>query len=179
MNNCKLKTEIMAKTKKTSKPALYGNNQIGIHQQKANQLADKLNALLANFQIFYINARGYHWNIKGANFFELHVKFEEVYNDAIIKIDEIAERILTLGFTPFHTYTDYLAHATLQENKNVSEGKKCVEGVVKGYQTLLDLEREILDISSDANDEGTNALMSDYIREQEKLVWMYSAYLKQ
>lgn len=167
----------MAKTK-ISKQTLNSINQIGINQEKANQLSDKLNALLANFQIFYINARGYHWNIKGDNFFELHAKFEEVYNDAFIKIDEIAERILTLGFTPFHTYTDYLAHATLQEDKNVSEGKKCVEGVVKGYQTLLDLEREILDISSDANDEGTNALMSDYIREQEKLVWMYASYLK-
>jgi starvation-inducible DNA-binding protein len=167
----------MAKTK-IKKAELVSKNQIGIDGQKAQQLADKLNALLANFQIFYINARGYHWNIKGDNFFELHLKFEEVYNDAILKIDEIAERILTLGFTPFHSYTDYLAHANLQENKHVTDGKKCVMGVVTGYQTLLDLERAILDLASDANDEGTNALMSDYIREQEKLVWMYSAYLK-
>lgn len=154
------------------------NNQIGINNQKAEQLAGKLNILLANFQLFYINARGYHWNIKGDNFFELHLKFEEVYNDAVLKIDEIAERILTLGYTPFHSFTDYLANTGIAEARNITDGKKCVQGVVSGYQTLLGIEREILSLSAEANDEGTNALMSDYIREQEKLVWMYSAYLK-
>lgn len=156
----------------------HSKNQIGIDQKKASLLADKLNVLLANFQVFYINARGFHWNIKGDSFFELHLKFEEVYNDAILKIDEIAERILTLGFTPYHSFTDYLANTGIAEAKNVSDGKKCVEHIVKGYQALLRIEREILDLSADANDEGTNALMSDYIREQEKVVWMYSAYLK-
>lgn len=167
----------MAKHKK-EKQITNLKNQIGINSQKAEQLAAKLNILLANFQLFYINARGYHWNIKGDNFFELHLKFEEVYNDAVLKIDEIAERILTLGSTPFHSFTDYLAHTGIAEAKNITDGKKCVEGVVIGYQTLLGLEREILSIAAEANDEGTNALMSDYIREQEKLVWMYSAYLK-
>lgn len=167
----------MSKNKKLIQD-LPSKNQIGISQVKAEKLAKKMNVLLSNFQLFYINARGYHWNIKGDNFFELHVKFEEVYNDAILKIDEIAERILTLGFTPFHAYTDYLTHTSIKEEKNITDGKTCVQGLVSGFQTLLELEREILSLSSEANDEGTNALMSDYIREQEKLVWMYSAYLK-
>lgn len=153
-------------------------NQIGINAEKAQQLAQKLNNLLANYQLFYINARGFHWNIKGDKFFELHAKFEELYSDAIVKVDEIAERILTLGHTPFHSFSDYLEHATIKEVANVSDGDKAVQEVLNGFKVLLEGERDLLALSAEVNDEGTNAMMSDYIREQEKLVWMYSAYLK-
>ena len=153
-------------------------NRIGLSPKKSEQLAKKLNQLLADFQVFYINARGFHWNIAGEKFFELHLKFEEIYNDALLKIDEIAERILTLGHTPLHAFSAYVKNSAIKEATAVSDGKKAVEFVLNGYKTLITLEREILDLSAKANDEGTNALMSDYIREQEKLVWMYSAFLK-
>ncbi len=153
-------------------------NQIGLDADKAKKLSEKLNLLLANYQLFYINARGFHWNITGEKFFELHLKFEELYTDALLKVDEIAERILTLGNTPLHTFSDYTKHSKIKEVKDVTEGKQAVKKVLEGFTTLLELEREILSLSADANDEGTNALMSDYIREQEKSVWMYSAYLK-
>lgn len=153
-------------------------NHIGLDTHKAAQLAEKLNVLLANYQLFYINARGFHWNITGEKFFELHLKFEEIYNDALLKVDEIAERILTLGFTPLHTFTAYIHHSGIKETSNISAGKEAVKTVLDGYKVLISLEREILALSGKANDEGTNALMSDYIREQEKLVWMYSAFLK-
>ena len=81
-------------------------NNIGLDVKLTMQLSEKLNLLLANYQLFYMNARGFHWNIKGDKFFELHVKFDELYNDALLKIDEIAERLLTLGYTLLHTYTD-------------------------------------------------------------------------
>jgi len=152
-------------------------NQIGLDKKASNALSEKLNELLANYQIFYMNARGFHWNIKGEKFFELHLKFEELYNDSLLKIDEIAERILTLGFTPLHTFSDYSELSTIKTAKNVSDGKEAVGQILSGYEILLPLERELLEMSGDSNDEGTNALMSDYIREQEKLVWMYSAYM--
>ncbi|TDH29013.1 DNA starvation/stationary phase protection protein [Segetibacter sp. 3557_3] len=152
--------------------------QIGLDTDKSQQLSQKLNILLSNFQIFYINARGFHWNIKGEKFFELHAKFEELYTDALVKIDEVAERILTLGNIPLHSFTDYVKTATISEKTNISEGKAAVYEVVEGFQNLLAIERELLELSDDARDEGTNALMSDYIREQEKQVWMYSAFLK-
>ena len=152
-------------------------NKIGLDTEKSKAVAVKLNELLANYQIFYMNTRGYHWNIKGNKFFELHLKFEELYDDSFLKIDEIAERILTLGYTPLHTFSDYSDLATVKEAKNVSDGKTAIEQVLATYKVILPLERELLELSGDASDEGTNALMSDYIREQEKLVWMYSAYL--
>jgi len=152
-------------------------NLIGLDSTKVTELSDKLNILLANYQIFYSNLRGYHWNIRGEKFFELHLKFEELYNDAVLKIDEIAERILTLGHTPLHTYTDYIASSDVKTTKDITDGKIAVKHVISSFSILIKLEREILILSADAGDEGTNALMSDYIRQQEKSVWMYSAFM--
>ena len=153
-------------------------NSIGLDIEKSKRLATKLNELLADYSVFYQNIRGYHWNIKGDKFFELHVKFQELYEDFFIKIDEVAERIRTLGYTPNHQYSVYLKEAKVKESTEVSDGTKDVKEILESFGVLITLQREILDLSADANDEGTNALMSDYIREQEKLVWMYTAYLK-
>jgi starvation-inducible DNA-binding protein len=158
---------------------MNNTNNIGLDKTKAQNLAEKLNVLLANYSIFYQNTRGYHWNIKGEKFFELHLKFEELYNDLVLKIDEIAERILTLGHRPKHNYTDYRNTSKIKESVEVSDGLKAVADVLISFQTIIIMQRELLTISGDADDEGTNALMSDYIREQEKLVWMYSSFLNE
>ncbi len=152
-------------------------NRIGLDTAKAQLLAEKLNKLLANYQIFYMNVRGYHWNIQGRQFFELHVKFEEQYNDLLLKVDELAERILTLGHRPLHAFSDYIAQSNIQEHKQAIDGKVCVEGLLTGYKQIIEMQRELLDVASEAADEGTAALMSDYISQQEKTVWMLSAYL--
>lgn len=153
-------------------------NRIGIEKKAADQMIEKLNILLAHAQLFYMNTKGLHWNIKGEKFFELHVKFEELYTDLNLKVDEIAERILTLEGAPLHSFTDYLKKSKIKEVTNVTEASKATEVVMDSLSTLVKIEREILSISDKANDEGTSALMSDYIRQQEKLMWMYSAYAK-
>lgn len=152
-------------------------NKIGLDAAKSKKLAAKLEELLANYSIFYQNTRGYHWNIQGEKFFELHLKFEELYNDLLLKIDEVAERILTLGHAPDHRYTSYNKEATIKESKPVTDGIKAVRDIVQSFGVIIALQRDILALSAEAGDEGTNALMSDYIRAQEKLVWMYSAFL--
>jgi starvation-inducible DNA-binding protein len=152
-------------------------NSIGLNTERSNKLALQLNDLLANYQVFYMNTRGFHWNIKGEKFFELHIKFEELYSDLVIKVDEIAERILTLGETPTHNFSAYLKLATIKETRNLTGANETVSSVLESFKILLLKQRAILELSGEAGDEGTNALMSDYIREQEKLVWMYSAFL--
>lgn len=152
-------------------------NRIGLATDKSKELADLLNDLLANYSTFYQNTRGYHWNISGHKFFELHLKFEELYNDLFVKIDEVAERILTLGHTPKHKFTDYLGVSEVPESNEVTDGDKAIEQILNAFKILLTKQRHILALSGEIEDEGTNAQMSDYIREQEKLVWMYSAYL--
>ena len=150
---------------------------LGLNEQKINELVVDLNKLLANFQIYYQNLRGLHWNIKGKSFFELHVKFEELYTDAQDKVDLIAERILTLQGTPLHTFADYQSLATVTVGKNISKDIDAVLLVVKSLEELIVIERSILEKSDKADDEGTNTLMSDFIAEQEKTVWMMKAWL--
>ena len=150
---------------------------LGLNEKKINDLAVDLNELLANFQIYYQNLRGLHWNIKGRSFFELHVKFEELYTDAQEKVDLIAERILTLQGAPLHTFEDYQKLATVPVGKNISKDIEAVQIVVNSLEELIRIERRILEKSGDANDEGTNSLMSDFIAEQEKTVWMMKAWL--
>lgn len=152
-------------------------NRIGLNEKKTKELASLLNNLLANYSIFYQNVRGYHWNIKGDKFFELHIKFEELYNNLFLKIDEIAERILTLGHAPNHKYTSYLKESQIKESTEVTGGDKAVSNILDAFKILLTKQRQILELSAEIDDEGTNAQMSDNIREQEKLVWMYSAFL--
>lgn len=134
--------------------------------------------MLANYSIFYQNARGFHWNIKGEKFFELHVKFEELYNDLLLKVDEVAERILTLGYTPEHNYSVYNKSSAITESPKIADGIKAVEYILDSFKTVISLQRDILSISADTNDEGTNALMSGYIQMQEKQIWMYSSFIK-
>lgn len=153
-------------------------NKIGLNNEDCMELSSQLNGLLSNYQVLYMNVRGFHWNIKGSNFFELHIKFEEIYNNLQLKIDEIAERILTLGSTPVHSYSGYLKYSDVKESINISDGKQAMAEVLNSYKIIIALQRIVLAKSAEANDEGTNALMSDYIREQEKQMWMYSAYLQ-
>ncbi len=152
-------------------------NKIGLNKKETKKLAEKLNGLLADYQVFYTNVRGFHWNIKGEKFFELHMKFEELYNDLILKIDEIAERILTLGEKPEHRYSRYFELASIKEAENTTDGRENMQAVLDAFRIIIDKQRELLRLSDQAGDEGTNSLMSDYLREQEKLSWMYNAYL--
>lgn len=154
-------------------------NLIGLDSENAQQVVNLLNELLANYQIYYQNLRGFHWNIRGNRFFVLHAKFEELYNDAIEKVDEIAERILTLGGVPLHSYAAYAKVATLKAKENVTDGDACLRAVAEDVQVLLKQEREILSVAAEIGDDGTQDVFSSYVSSQEKLLWMLDAYLNQ
>lgn len=153
-------------------------NEIGLEVNESQILVEKLNELLANYQVFYQNLRNFHWNVTGPNFFELHAKFEELYNEANAGIDEVAERILTLGARPLSSFGEYIETSQIKEAKEIKDPTLMVETVKGNLQTLLQIERETLEASSSSNDEGTSSLMSDYITSKEKIIWMLSAYLR-
>ena len=150
---------------------------IGLEKSTTKELSDDLNILLADLQVYYQNLRGVHWNIKGDQFFQLHEKFEELYLDAQEKVDLVAERILTLGKTPLHTFEDYVKTSHVKVGREVSGSKESVQLILDSIQELLKTERQILDRSAELDDEGTNAMMSDFIAYQEKTAWMLKAYL--
>ncbi|CAJ1919656.1 putative protein [Aeromonas dhakensis] len=150
---------------------------IGLDTVQSQALAAELNKLLASYQILYMNIRGFHWNIRGNQFFELHLKFEEIYNDLLLKVDALAERILTLDGVPLHSFSDYLNVSAIAEQKGLHDGRACVESLLESFRELLVAQRRILGQAADAGDEGTASILSDYVQQQEKLVWMLRAYL--
>lgn len=145
--------------------------------ENSTHYASKLNSLLASYQLHYQNLRSLHWNIKGENFFELHIKYEEWYTRTQIIIDEIAERILTLEIQPTSSYSGYLSQSLINEIPITHNGKTGVQYVFEAQLTLLSQEKELLEISNQMNDEGTNSFMSDLIREKEKTNWMLKSWL--
>ena len=151
-------------------------NILGLPVKETEVIAAELNILLSNFQVYYQNLRGIHWNIRGKRFFSLHVKFEELYNDAQQKIDEVAERVLTLGAVPLHTFEDYIENNRLTVGRNVSKDTAAVHLIMDSLSNLLKIERIILEETGKIGDEGTNAMMSGFITEQEKTIWMMKAW---
>ena len=147
-----------------------------LNENKVNSVVSALHQLLADFQVHYTNLRGFHWDIKGHGFFVLHSKFEDMYNDAAEKVDEIAERILILGGTPANKFSDYLKVANVNEVDKVSNGDEALNNILQSISYLIGEERKILSIASQAGDEVTVSMMSDYLKEQEKMVWMLCAY---
>lgn len=152
-------------------------NIIGIDEVQAVELTEKLNDLLANYQVYYQNLRGFHWNVKGRDFFELHLKFEELYNLAATSIDEIAERILTLDHIPMHSFSNYVNAAEIAESTNITKGTECVGIIQDNLNVLLKKEKSVLKLAEAADDQGTADLMTQYISAQEKLNWMLRSYM--
>ena len=138
---------------------------IGLDTVQSQALAAELNKLLASYQILYMNVRGFHWNIRGNQFFLL------------LKVDALAERILTLDGVPLHSFSDYLKVSAIPEQKGLHDGRACVESLLESFRELLVAQRRILGQAADAGDEGTASILSDYVQQQEKLVWMLRAYL--
>jgi len=151
---------------------------IGLKEDYKKEMVEKLNAYLSSVQIMYMNVRGYHWNIVGKQFFALHEKFEDNYNTLNEMADEIAERILMLDGKPLHSFTAYIKESSIRERLNVCAAEDTIRALLEDTAKLLEAEREILSLASDNDDEGTAAMVSDYIGAQEKMIWMFNALLK-
>ena len=151
--------------------------EIGLEEQKVKPIVDQLNELLANYHIHYQKVRGCHWNVKGKSFFTLHVKFEELYNNAITTIDELAERILTLGKPPLSTYQEYINHSIIKEINTVGvDDISLVEAVLHDFATLIEIEREIMESTAASGDDGTNDMINKFMQFKEKNTWMLRAF---
>lgn len=149
---------------------------LNLNETKVANVVAALQNLLADFQVYYTNLRGFHWEIKGRGFFVLHEKFESMYDDAASKVDEIAERILTLGGTPENKYSGYLKVARIPEVSGVSTSREAVENVLGTYKHFIAEERKLIDLANEANDAVTADMLTGYLKEQEKMIWMLVAF---
>src|ERR1700753_3517072 len=132
-------------------------NEISLKEGEVKPVVDHLNDFLANYHIHYQKLRGCHWNVKGQSFFTLHLKFEELYTQALLTIDELAERILTLGKAPYSTFADYIKTSTLEEIDTIGlKDTKMVKAIIEDMAQLIEMERDLLAITAEAGDDGTN-----------------------
>lgn len=150
---------------------------LNLNQEKTAITVKELNILLADYHLYYQKLRNFHWNIIGRSFFYLHEKFEEMYDDAKLKVDEIAERILTLRYQPTSNYTDYLKNSNLKESPSDIDDSKMVKILLTDHGKILNQMRKVVDVAETAEDEGTIDMIGGYIRELEKTSWMLDAWL--
>jgi len=151
-------------------------NYLGLDSEKTKITVEELNVLLADYHIYYQKLRNFHWNVIGKNFFDLHEKFEELYDDAKLKVDEIAERILTLRYQPTSNLSDYLKDSNLEESPSDISDSKMIELLLKDHGLLLKQMRKVVEVADAGGDEGTIDLIGAYIREMEKTSWMLDAW---
>ncbi|MCM5663225.1 Dps family protein [Galbibacter mesophilus] len=151
-------------------------NYLNLDKGKTESTVKELNVLLADYHLYYQKLRNFHWNIFGKNFFDLHEKFEELYDDAKLKIDEIAERILTLRHMPVSNLSDYLKNSNVKESKSDITDTEMIEALLEDHGTILKQMRKVVETADKGGDEGTIDLIGAYIRELEKTSWMLDAW---
>ncbi|MFD0862033.1 Dps family protein [Sungkyunkwania multivorans] len=154
-------------------------NYLNMNDKQLLPVVTGLNTLLADYHLYYQKLRNFHWNILGKNFFDLHDQFEELYNDARVKIDEIAERILTLQYHPVSRYSDYLEISDIKEESPLKTDTEMVTSIINDHRILLAQMKVIIDRANEIGDEGTIDMLGAYIREMEKASWMLNAWTKE
>lgn len=152
--------------------------EINLTEKQVKPVVDMLNEYLANYHIHYQKLRGCHWNVKGQSFFTLHLKFEELYTNAQLTIDEIAERVLTLGKPPHSRFADYIQESSIKEIDTIGMiDTAMVEAILDDMTKLIELERELLDATDKAGDDGSNDMVNRFMQFKEKTIWMLRSFL--
>lgn len=153
--------------------------RLGFSESETAEIVDSLNQLLANYHVHYQKLRNYHWNVKGADFFDIHEKFEEQYNEAKLNIDDIAERIRVFGFTPMSTLKEYLANSEIKETGSDLAGTEMVAEILRDYEILLTYMTDVANAAINIGDVGTEDMINSFINKLEKSHWMFTAFLDQ
>lgn len=141
------------------------------------KLQTALNVQISNWSILYTKLHRFHWYVKGPLFFTLHEKFEELYNEAALTVDEIAERLLAIGGQPVATMKEYLETATITETNNETKANEMVAALVSDYKSIKEQLVELSVLAEDNNDVITNDLATGLIEKIDTHVWMLTAYL--
>lgn len=141
------------------------------------KLIDIVNKQIANWNVLYVKLHNYHWYVKGPQFFTLHTKFEELYNEAALHIDELAERLLALGGKPLATMKDYLAVASVHEAKGNEAAEEMVAEIVRDFETMIEELKAGMDYAGEIGDETTGDMLLGIHQSLEKHVWMLKSFL--
>ncbi len=150
--------------------------KLGYSKLETAEIVEAMNKLLASYCVHYQKLRNFHWNVKGGDFFDIHEKFEEEYNYAKSAIDEIAERIRVFGQTPLSTMREYLDHSEIKESGTDLTGLEMVSEILRDYETLLEQMFNVIEVSLNNGDSGTEDLIKGFVKQTEKKHWMFNAF---
>src|SRR5215831_14952272 len=152
---------------------------IGISDTHRQAVAQALNSLLADEFVLYAKTRNAHWNIEGGSFLELHKLFEQQYEELDNIIDEIAERVRTLGHYAIASLNDFLAVTHLTEDKmSYGKEKDAIQLLLNDHETIIRLLRSAISQTADEfKDAGTSDFLTGLLKHHEKTAWMLRAYL--
>ncbi len=142
-----------------------------------NQLVHVLNKQIANWSVLYMKLHNYHWYVKGEQFFTLHVKFEEFYNEAGLHVDELAERLLAIGGSPVATMKECLEISSIQEATGKEAAGEMVQSLINDFSIIIGELNEGMSLADEVNDESTGDMLLAIHSELEKHVWMLTAFL--
>lgn len=137
-----------------------------------------LNKQVANWTVLYTKLHNYHWNVKGPQFFTLHGKFEELYNEASEHIDALAERVLSIGGTPVATLAACLQTASISEAPAGETAEQMVGSIVRDFSLLVDELKTAREAAQQADDEATADMLLSIQSGLEKHIWMLNAFLQ-
>ncbi|GGN27891.1 MULTISPECIES: Dps family protein [Marinomonas] len=148
---------------------------IGISKKNRAEISDGLKRLLADTYTLYLQTHNFHWNITGPQFRELHLMFEEHYQELALAVDDIAERIRTLDVAAPGTYKAFAELSSIKEVDGVPTSAEMVKYLTKGHEQVVKTARKVLKVAQEADDESTASLVSDRMRVHEKTAWMLRA----
>ncbi|WP_100331913.1 Dps family protein [Bacillus xiapuensis] len=143
----------------------------------SDKLIQSVNKQIANWTVLYTKLHNYHWYVKGPQFFTLHAKFEELYTEASVHIDELAERLLALGGQPVATLKESLELATVKEAEGKETAEQMVQSLVDDFTTVVSELKEAMDLAAEVNDETTGDMLLSIHQGLEKHAWMLKSFL--
>ena len=143
----------------------------------SNELIKEMNVQVSTWSVLYTKLHNYHWYVKGSHFFTLHAKFEELYDEATVHMDEIAERVLTLGGKPTATLSEHLESSVVSEANGTEKANDMVQALVDDFDKIMKSLKKGMDLASKDSDDMTEDMLNAVYQSIEKHQWMLNAFL--
>lgn len=144
---------------------------------QVQSLEELLNRQVANMGVLYVKLHNYHWYVKGPDFFTLHAKFEELYNEVTLKMDAVAERLLTMKSSPVATMKEYMSLSSLHEASGVADAKTMVQTLIEDFATVCEELQEGIKLAEKTEDQSSADMLTGFKADFEKHMWMLRSYL--
>ena len=152
--------------------------KLGFSKLETANVVKHMNLLLCNYHVHYQKLRNFHWNVVGADFFDVHEKFEDQYNEVKLNIDEIAERIRVFDQKPISTMREYLEKSQIEEVEEDMTAFQMVREILNDFETLLSYMVDTVDAAYEIGDVGTVDMINGFIKKMEKTHWMLTSFIK-